>query len=80
MLGLGAWSCGWGWVGVWVAKNWWFVGAVDECESWHILVIDKCIICYIYLYKFTTAKNPKASMTYNSVENYLICRVRVFIE
>ena len=30
---------------------------------------------YVYIYKFTTAKNPKAMHDFNSVENYLICRV-----
>ena len=39
------------WVGVgrvWVGISWWFEGAVGECESWHIPVIDTCK-CIIHL-------------------------------
>ena len=34
-----------GWVGLWVGMGGWFEGHVGECESCHILVIYKCIIC-----------------------------------
>ena len=44
----------------------WFEGdvGVGECESCHILVIDKCIISYVY--KFTkTKETKKPCMSYN---------------
>ena len=53
---------------------------MGECESCHIFVIDKCIICLCIQIYNNNNNILKPCMTYNSVENYLICRVFFFTD
>ena len=47
--------------------GWWFEGDMGECESCHIFVIDKCIICLrIQIYN-NNNNILKPCMTYNSL-------------